>query len=376
MSQEIFISYSHANKSEAELIEQAFLDRGVKLIRDEREMEYRDDIPDFMRRVGNGAHVILLISDQYLKSRNCLFEVNELLKNEDFAERVYPIVLDNATDIYSAEKTIRYITYWEDKVKDLNEVLKKEVENLANTKRIQEEIDHYQNIRSFIDGFIHFIQNKLVPPFEKQKEVKFAPVIDLILEKKGEKSKKKWGLWIGLLLTMALVLFLIFKFFGGDGSSGGGGDDDNDTIVDIHDDLPVKPPIEEKVSFKIAGSTPQAIKDSLTIRLERDGYERKSKGADFVIEVESIPDSVNATLDSDSPFDTGLGDYTNLRYLSTFLQVKVQEDILTWDAIKTSETEVVDGINLAQEAFRDSVSSAFFRNFDFIYEELKDYMDH
>jgi hypothetical protein len=372
MSQEIFISYSHANKTEAKLIEQAFLDRGVKLIRDEREMEYRDDIPDFMRRVGNGAHVILLISDQYLKSRNCLFEVNELLKNEDFAERVYPIVLDNATDIYSAEKTIRYITYWEDKVKDLNEVLKKEVENLANTKRIQEEIDHYQNIRSFIDGFIHFIQNKLVPPFEKQKEVKFAPVIDLILEKKGEKSKKKWGLWIGLLMAVVLLLFLIFKFFGGDGSSGNGVEDDNDTIVDIPDD----PPEEEKVSFKIGGSTPQVIKDSLTARLERDGYVRKSKGADFVIEVESIPDSLHAILDSDSHYDTGLEDYTNHRYLSTFLQVKIQENILTWDAIKISETEGVDGINLAREAFRDSVSSTFFRNFDFIYEELKDYMDH
>jgi hypothetical protein len=50
----------------------------------ERDLGYKGLIKDFMRQIGRGKCAIAVISDKYLKSENCMFELVEIAKNGDF----------------------------------------------------------------------------------------------------------------------------------------------------------------------------------------------------------------------------------------------------------------------------------------------------
>lgn len=47
---------------------------GIRVIKDNKELEYTDNIPDFMKRIRSNDFALLLITDNYLKSKNCLYE--------------------------------------------------------------------------------------------------------------------------------------------------------------------------------------------------------------------------------------------------------------------------------------------------------------
>jgi hypothetical protein len=73
----IFVSYAWGGESEniANQVGHAFSEKGVTIIRDKREMRFKDRIKDFMERIGRGKCVIVVISEKYLKSENCMFEL-------------------------------------------------------------------------------------------------------------------------------------------------------------------------------------------------------------------------------------------------------------------------------------------------------------
>ncbi|MDJ0733056.1 MAG: toll/interleukin-1 receptor domain-containing protein [Nostocaceae cyanobacterium] len=73
---EIFISYAWGGESEEFVnnLDQILLSKGIKIIRDKRELGYKGLIKAFMERIGRGKCVIAVISEKYLKSPNCMFE--------------------------------------------------------------------------------------------------------------------------------------------------------------------------------------------------------------------------------------------------------------------------------------------------------------
>jgi hypothetical protein len=40
--------------------------------------------------------VIVVLSDKYLKSENCMFELVEIAKHGNFVDRIFPVVLSSA----------------------------------------------------------------------------------------------------------------------------------------------------------------------------------------------------------------------------------------------------------------------------------------
>jgi hypothetical protein len=112
-SKEIFISYAWDDGEEfVERLDQAFSEKGVNLIRDKREIPYKGLINEFMGRIGRGKCIVVVISDKYLKSRYCMFELAQIAKNGKFYDRIFPIVLGNA-QIYVPNERVNYVKYWE-----------------------------------------------------------------------------------------------------------------------------------------------------------------------------------------------------------------------------------------------------------------------
>ena len=57
-------------------------------MRDKRDLGYKGMIEDFMQEIGRGHAVVVVISDKYLKSPNCMFELVEIVKNKDVRDRI------------------------------------------------------------------------------------------------------------------------------------------------------------------------------------------------------------------------------------------------------------------------------------------------
>ena len=176
---EIFISYSWAVSNIADDIDTAFKLRGITLSRDVRDAPYKADIGAFMQRLGQSSYVILVISDSYLKSRNCMYEALELLKNEDFNDRIFPIVLPDAAKIYDAVASVEYLNYWNHKIEELNETLKS-LPSMGHAGRVYEEINQSERIRSAIDDFIYRIQNMNTLTIEKHRAENYQSIFDAI----------------------------------------------------------------------------------------------------------------------------------------------------------------------------------------------------
>ena len=75
---EVLASYAWNPESCAivDKLQQSLEEQGIRLLRDRKEVRYKDTIRDFMRRIGKGKAVVVVISEKYLKSENCMFETH------------------------------------------------------------------------------------------------------------------------------------------------------------------------------------------------------------------------------------------------------------------------------------------------------------
>jgi len=187
--QAVFISYAWGSEREeiVDQIDEALQKRGITIIRDKRDLSYKGSITGFMERIGQGNCVILVISDKYLRSPNCMFELVEIAENRDFHDRTFPVVLADA-DIYDPVKRIGYVKYWEQKRTELAEAMKSV--DPANLQGIREEMDLYDRIRDKVSGLTSILKdmNTLTPEMHWGSD--FDELYDAILKRVEETPVK------------------------------------------------------------------------------------------------------------------------------------------------------------------------------------------
>jgi Leucine-rich repeat (LRR) protein/GTPase SAR1 family protein len=146
---EVFVSYAWGGESDrvVDRLEQTFGERGVFIVRDKNDVHYRDSIQDFMRRIGRGKCIVVVLSKKYLESKSCMFELTQIADRGEMRKRVFPIVLQDA-DLWEPVKRVAYVKVWESRIKELNAALK-EV-NQEDLEGIREELDLYAQIRRTI----------------------------------------------------------------------------------------------------------------------------------------------------------------------------------------------------------------------------------
>jgi hypothetical protein len=184
---QVFISYAWGGESERIVneLDADLQSKGIMVIRDKRDLGFKGMIRDFMQQIGRGHAVIIVISDKYLKSPNCMFELVEISRNKDFYDRVFPIVLGDA-DIYNPVNRIKYIKHWEDKVKELDEAMRSV--SSANLQGMREEIDSYDEIRDNISNLTFFLKDMNTLTAEMHENSNFASLL-VTLEKRLAKAQ-------------------------------------------------------------------------------------------------------------------------------------------------------------------------------------------
>lgn len=177
--QSVFISYAWGGDREEVVnqIDQALQQRGLRIVRDKRELGYKGSIRAFMESIGQGNCVIVVISDKYLRSANCMFELVEIAENKQFHDRIFPIVLEDA-DIYDPLKRVEYVRYWEAKRSELAEAMK--TLDPANLQGLRDDMDLYDRIRDKISTLTSILKdmNTLTP--EIHQNTRFSHLYEAI----------------------------------------------------------------------------------------------------------------------------------------------------------------------------------------------------
>jgi hypothetical protein len=176
----VFVSYAWGGESERTVdeLELAFAERGISIVRDKKEMGYKDSIGEFERRIGQGQCIILVISDKYLRSEHCMFELVEIAEHQEFRKRVFPIVLEDA-QIYKPVGRLAYIKYWGNEIKQLNKAIKG-IDILTDTTGFTTDLNKYARIRTRFDNLTKLLSDMNTLTLERLTEHGFATLISAI----------------------------------------------------------------------------------------------------------------------------------------------------------------------------------------------------
>lgn len=134
----IFISYSWEDEKATDRIDNFFQDKKIELIRDKNELSYKSNIKTFMKKIRESDFTILLISDSYLKSMACMYELLEFIKDDNYKDRILPIANKNAK-FFKSEDRNEYIKYWK------NQYEKKQLS--TNGLKDEEKLDTIQELQ-------------------------------------------------------------------------------------------------------------------------------------------------------------------------------------------------------------------------------------
>jgi internalin A len=170
---EVFISYAWGDetpegKSRAQVVDElctALENDRFLVVRDRDAMQFGDRISAFMRRLTEADHVVAVISDKYLRSPYCMYEIYGLWQRsrEDadlLAEILVPIVLPEVK-IEKPRDRAPYMRYWREQKEELDGLF-----NEFGPDLDPETLRELRLVRRFaqdVDGILRFLQDVLMP---------------------------------------------------------------------------------------------------------------------------------------------------------------------------------------------------------------------
>ncbi|NEP15532.1 MAG: TIR domain-containing protein [Leptolyngbya sp. SIO4C1] len=186
-SNSVFVSYAWGGDSESivDRLEAVFADKEISLIRDKRDLGFKGSIKAFMQQLGKGQCVVVVLSKKYLESENCMFELLQIAENEQFRDRIFPIVLNDAK-IYKPIDRIKYVKYWESQIKELDDAIK-EV-SAANMDGFREDIDLYNEIRRHLPSLTNILKDMNTLTAEIHTDSGFNQLIQAIERKVSDRT--------------------------------------------------------------------------------------------------------------------------------------------------------------------------------------------
>lgn len=152
---DIFLSYCQKDSMYADDIDSYFNNKTLCIHRDIRDIPNWSSIKEFMRKISKMDYAILIITENYLKSFNCMFEVLEVMKDSEYRRKIFPVVAD--CNIYSPEARISYVTYWQERLKELANQLK--AVDIVNLGALPDDLKRTQNIASSISEFLCIVSD-------------------------------------------------------------------------------------------------------------------------------------------------------------------------------------------------------------------------
>jgi internalin A len=137
-----------------------------KVIRDTNAMQSGDNISTFMKCIGRGDRVIVILSDKYLHSTYCMTELHSIYQRsvgekEDFLRRIIPLALEDARFGNRRDRLV-YAEHWKLEFEALNEDFRDENrrlllgrEDFADFKAMQQWYPQVSDMLRYMNDVLH-----------------------------------------------------------------------------------------------------------------------------------------------------------------------------------------------------------------------------
>ena len=159
----VFVSYNWGCSDFVDKIESS-LNGKCDIKRDKNSIGDWKSISEFMKTIRKEDFAVLVISDDYLKSVACLYEVIELIKDDKWDEKTMYVVMDDARGIYDGIKRLNYIRYWNDYCNELSDAIRDLPSSATYTQ--SEELKKAEEIRNSIGEFLSRVADSNNPNME------------------------------------------------------------------------------------------------------------------------------------------------------------------------------------------------------------------
>lgn len=179
---EIFLSYCWSDDQVAsDIFDKLSMNKEIVLHRDKIDIGPWKSIKEYMQSINQMDYVILLISDAYLRSPNCMYEVLEVMRDRKYKERIFPVII--YPGIYKPQVKAQYVLHWQKQFRELDDTLSNV--NRTNLGRLGDNLRQYQEIASHVADFLDYVSDLNNP------HIKDVPVIiEQKLQEKGFITEK------------------------------------------------------------------------------------------------------------------------------------------------------------------------------------------
>lgn len=157
----VFITYDWNDTSDIFIDDLKKTITNVTFVVDKKDVGCWQSLTDFMATIKEQDFVIQLLTDKYLKSPNCLYEVMQLMNSDNWQKKTMTIVMKDAEGIYDNNKKIEYIEYWCSEVEKLEKRMKVLPESAIES--FKGELEKIKNIRDNIGNFLLIAADRLNP---------------------------------------------------------------------------------------------------------------------------------------------------------------------------------------------------------------------
>lgn len=130
----------------------ALIKDGFNVIRDKMNLEYGGRISEFMEKIGKGDLIVVFMSDKYLRSAYCMWELCEIYRNslaekEKFSERILPVRVESL-EMGKPAFYREYFKYWQDFFTEWSEMVKDFPQQVGKAQ-----MDEFNKSRTIKDQF-------------------------------------------------------------------------------------------------------------------------------------------------------------------------------------------------------------------------------
>jgi endonuclease G len=166
-----YVSYAWADPTDPDrekIVDQACEEaqrRGITIIRDKTTLKVGDSVSKFMTQIAQGDVIFVVVSDKYLKSPFCMFELFEIWRvnrqdETEFLQRVKIYVLQDAK-ISTPSDRLRYAGFWRqehDQLKSAMDAAGLDVVGEADLRLYKQMQEYYNKVSDILALFASILQ--------------------------------------------------------------------------------------------------------------------------------------------------------------------------------------------------------------------------
>ncbi|GKX31351.1 hypothetical protein SH1V18_38310 [Vallitalea longa] len=193
----LFISYRECDAPIVDLLEGVIRDKMDNEIEISRytQITYKESFKQFMNSIQAHDFVLSVVSDSYLRSQACMYEVGETIKDHHYREKLLFVVLGEnerkyygenapkkiAANIYGGPLArLEYVNYWKNQYKCLEKMIK-EIDDYEATRNAANDLKEIGQIyRNDVGEFLDFLSDENGRSFAMLAENDFEDIVNWI----------------------------------------------------------------------------------------------------------------------------------------------------------------------------------------------------